>query len=1798
MEEKPPEGETRVKRKMKTAAQLELLEKTYAVNSYPSESIRAELSEQLGLSDRQLQMWFCHRRLKDRKTPSMKRTKKDAEVAASSSGGAGDEVAVGELGNEHCSVLGSGSSLFGHNIEPKLWVVPRMNAGVAVARISADMPPLKRHYQPPQAVSELRAIAFVESQLGEPLREDGPILGMEFDPLPPGAFGAPIVTVAKPKPDAQPYEFNLYERPVAKLMKGAGRALHEYQFLPEQPSVRDDIYGRGAQSQYFDSPPHVPISRSALSTGRSVMHGNEQVPSGHSFQGQKPGLSHFPHEGWQGHALPKGLSHLPHEGWLDHVLPSTSGEYDIVPRKTSNFGMDAHAVAQPLSGLESPMVPLERRVTPDEDLTRLEKKRKSDEARIAREVEAHEKRIRKELEKQDILRRKREEQMRKEMERQDRERRKEEERLLREKQREEERYQREQRREMERREKFMQKESIRAEKMRLKEEQRRKKEAARQKAANDRATARRIAKESMELIEDERLELMELAAASKGFPSIISLNSDDLHNLDLLKNKKIEFPPKSVCLKRPFAIQPWIESKENVGNLLMVWRFLITFADLLGLWPFTLDELIQAFHDYDSRLLGEIHIALLRSIIKDIEDVARAPSSGLGATQNNAANPGGGHPQIVERAYAWGFDIRSWQRHLNLLTWPEILRQFALSAGFGPKLKKRNIEQTHLHDENEGNDGEDIISSLRSGVAAEKAVAIMQERGFSNPRRSRHRLTPGTVKYAAFHVLSLEGSDGLTILEVADKIQRSGLRDLTTSKTPEASIAAALSRDTKLFERIAPSTYCVRTPYRKDPVDAEAILSSAREKIQIFENGFLNEDAEDVENDGAERDEDSESDVAEDPEADELCAELKRSNECVSSETERFVGKTVPVDWQKSSSKNIMKMRQINQKDSSSFASLVQSEELEARGTGSAVDLSTNATILDEEDTVFEDSNSCESWVHGLMEGEYSDLSIEERLNAIVALVGVSNEGNSVRIVLEERMEAANALKKQMWAEAQLDKRRMKEEYAMKMHCIPYISNRIETSGQISSAEGRQSPFHTVDDKIGLSLNNSVVEKDHVNNLQADLNDQGLFLAEYNSEVQEFFSGHNNISLLQSGCIVERSRSQLKAYVGHKVEEIYVYRSLPLGQDRRYNRYWQFKTTSENDPGSGRIFVELHNGFWSLIDSEEGFDSLVASLDVRGLRESHLHTMLQKVEVSFKETLRKNLVHSSFTGVTVDNVKTENAGSSSNPDSGVSSKSTTRAVCALNTNMLETSSSFVIRLGGNETERQDLFKRYQDFETWMWKECLNSSVLCAVKDGKHRCKLLLSPCDDCHDLHLIDENHCPSCGRIYKTYAGGSSFSEHVAQCEEELKGNVGRSSQDLDSTLPSRIKLLKVLFVLMEVSVPAEALHSAWSEGLRKSLDAKLHAASSAKDVLQILTLLEGSIKKDFLSLDFETTAELLGSCNRSDSAANIFMSSVLPWIPKTSSAVALRLMELDSSISFTSNQEVNLQKDQAAGDFITPLTKFAVGGDISEDVLAEAPYEAENLQLDPWLESSNLHSSLGRGRGTRGRGRGRARGGRPPKRVLGSRSEAASQRITPTNKEGLVQLMGWKGRPRARGGRKRGRPSVGNSQKPVKGERVAEIGNGRDQSKQSLFENNLRRLVLVPQWGWETMQVEAADDNDSSSSGSERSEYDGYNNGQAMQDDYDDLAIDDYNAVFIGKSGHLMDGVDYNIRGMEDEDDRTGELDNDVEEDDIEEDGLRDIDVGGYINGDSNDECDGVGKQISNPDEATSSSSSEYSN
>ncbi|CAA0817866.1 homeobox-1 [Striga hermonthica] len=1634
------EGSKRPKRQMKTPFQLEMLEKTYAMEMYPSEAIRAELSEKLGLTDRQLQMWFCHRRLKDKKEASGVPAIKPRPIASTGRKGlaessreelmAAEPVNGHDLGSGSASGSGSGSSGFNNGDDTP--VVP------------------SRYYESPQLIMERRVIACVEAQLGEPLREDGPVLGVEFDELPPGAFGAPIVPREQQDGYRHSYDTNLYGQYSVKHIKASSTNTHE----GVDSKIRTDVYEHAASSYLHDSP-NGPTTK-----GLSNMHLNGNLPREH------------------------------------------------VGDQVSSMGMYSQ---QPSRQIQFPSSPKNMDfVIPNDNSLHVERKRKSDEARLGREVQANEKKIRKELEKQDLLRRKREEQMRKEMERQDRERRKEELRIMREQQKQEEKFQREERREMERREKFMQKELLRAERRKQKEERRREKEAARQRAAMERATARRIAKESMDLIEDERLELMELAASSKGFPSILALDYDTLQNLELFRDALCEFPPKSVQLKMPFGIQPWMGSEENVGNLMMVWKFCITFADILGLWPFTLDEFLQALHDYDSRLLGEVHIAILKLIVKDIEDVVRAPSGGPGTNQYSAVNPEGGHPHVVQGAYAWGFDIRNWQKHLNPLTWPEVLRQFALSAGFGPQLKKKGIVRGPSNDNDENKGCEEIVSTLRNGSAVENAVAIMQEKGLSLQRKSRHRLTPGTVKFAAYHVLALEGSKGLNVIELADKIQKSGLRDLTTSKTPEASISVALSRDPVLFERIAPSTYCVRPAFRKDPADAESIIASAKEKIQRYANGFLAGQNVDEE----EREDDSDSDVGEGTEVDALATPLVDTNK---------TGECIEIESCSGSGKD----------------KLLSDPAAPPPNEIGSIDIVEGHP---EQGVEIDESKLGEPWVQGLTEGEYSDLSVEERLNALVALIGIANEGNSIRVILEERMDAANALKKQMWAAAQLDKRRLREEIITKLY----------DSSFNAAGESGLSPLVAVENKMyDLSATNigktEMAEdtQNSIDNLAPDAS-MGQF-----------------ISPAQNGHSTERSRLQLKSYIGHRSEELHVYRSLPLGQDRRRNRYWQFiATASCFDPGSGRIFVESPNGSWRLIDTEEAFDALLTSLDTRGTRECHLQIMLQKIEACFKQRLQRNRL---FPNISDDN----------RDKAGQEAESPSSAVFNISSDGPEPLSSFRIETGKNETERKVFLKRYKDLQAWIWKECFSPLVVSAMAYGNNRCLPVLGVCEICLDTY-DSVDICHSCHEIQSKAVESGSFSKQF-NGETNIVDGMGLTMSDWS---PLGIRLIKAILSSFEAALPAEALHSSWTEDCRKAWGFALQKSSSIEDLLQILTQLEAAVKRDYLSEDFETTEELL--CLDSSRVASGEFSypggrvPQLPWIPKTLAAVGLRLLELDGSIFYTANQKAeSLDRKKLEG--------LPIYGHPKDGLKAEAlgPDRLGFIKEEN-LENLRDITPTSRGRGGWPRGKSQKKGTGPLPRT-------AKQSSSMKQNETLAQILMQQGMREPGQKNVRGRRTV--RRRP---EKKAENETLQDYlDEKSSFPRNSGRERASDFRGRNSSSNVMVENNESSSSSSGMEEEAG------RDSDYDDVNENLSGYEKWGMSGY--GGVE--VGGLNRDDEMMSE-EEDEEEDDVngydEEDDGGNMEEGegymGFINYDEEEDEDdeGQGNRVERSD---SEESEDYS-
>ncbi|KAG8663127.1 homeobox-DDT domain protein RLT1 isoform X1 [Manihot esculenta] len=242
-EENRVSPEKNTKRILKTPAQIIALEKFYNEHNYPTEEMKSELAEQIGLTEKQISSWFCHRRLKD------KRLSKDETFAngrQDRSSGTIQDRGSG-LRQDSCGSTKQGDyrkvdpkevesqRLSGHNLpaadvtydrtsrytgnvngmddtssesssslQDKLFSQSEdphdMNNSGYLAQNGASKPLIpkganKMGYKPSGYLKvkgeiENAAITAVKKQLGKYYREDGPPLGVEFQPLPPGAFSS------------------------------------------------------------------------------------------------------------------------------------------------------------------------------------------------------------------------------------------------------------------------------------------------------------------------------------------------------------------------------------------------------------------------------------------------------------------------------------------------------------------------------------------------------------------------------------------------------------------------------------------------------------------------------------------------------------------------------------------------------------------------------------------------------------------------------------------------------------------------------------------------------------------------------------------------------------------------------------------------------------------------------------------------------------------------------------------------------------------------------------------------------------------------------------------------------------------------------------------------------------------------------------------------------------------------------------------------------------------------------------------------------------------------------------------------------------------------------------------------------------------------------------------------------------------------------------------------------------------------------------------------------------------------
>jgi hypothetical protein len=211
------------KRKLKTPMQVMALENFYNEHKYPTEEMKGKLAEEVGLTEKQVSGWFCHRRLKDKR-----HVKEDGNAIGSQDRssvvlqdrGSGlrqdscgstkqtdywnpkprevesQRLYMGNADGEDSTSSDRSSSLRKNLVSSKDGIRDVESSRYVAHKDVIQHPQFMRSYgynKPSgylkvKGESENFAITAVKRQLGRQYQEDGPPLGVEFDPLPPGAF--------------------------------------------------------------------------------------------------------------------------------------------------------------------------------------------------------------------------------------------------------------------------------------------------------------------------------------------------------------------------------------------------------------------------------------------------------------------------------------------------------------------------------------------------------------------------------------------------------------------------------------------------------------------------------------------------------------------------------------------------------------------------------------------------------------------------------------------------------------------------------------------------------------------------------------------------------------------------------------------------------------------------------------------------------------------------------------------------------------------------------------------------------------------------------------------------------------------------------------------------------------------------------------------------------------------------------------------------------------------------------------------------------------------------------------------------------------------------------------------------------------------------------------------------------------------------------------------------------------------------------------------------------------------------
>ncbi|XP_056854992.1 homeobox-DDT domain protein RLT3-like [Raphanus sativus] len=212
-----------------------------------------------------------------------------------------------------------------------------------------------------------------------------------------------------------------------------------------------------------------------------------------------------------------------------------------------------------------------------------------------------------------------------------------------------------------------------------------------------------------------------------------------------------------------------------------------------------------------------------------------------------------------------------------------------------------------------------------------------------------------------------------------------------------------------------------------------------------------------------------------------------------------------------------------------------------------------------------DESHPGEPWLLGLMEGEYSDLSIEEKLDVFMALIDLLSSGSTIRIEDLPR--------------AMVD-------------CVPSIYS------------------HGSGGKIKRASSSNQYSYPRVSWVHGG------------ERIEELSSKSSDSQPVDSSSIVG-AFTKLAGDNVHPMQSVY------LGSDRRLNRYWLFLgPCNPNDPGHRCVYFESsEDGHWEVISHKEALRALLSVLDDRGRREARLIESLEKRESFLCQAMLRRIDH-------------------------------------------------------------------------------------------------------------------------------------------------------------------------------------------------------------------------------------------------------------------------------------------------------------------------------------------------------------------------------------------------------------------------------------------------------------------------------------------------------------------------------------------------------------------------------------------